>query len=68
MKKNMGAIDRGLRIGAALIIAALYTLGVIDGALAIILGIVAIVLVVTSAVSFCPAYLPFSISTREEAQ
>jgi len=66
MKKNLGPIDKGVRIGLALIIAALYTLGVIDGALAIILGIVAVALIVTSAISFCPAYLPFKFSTRDD--
>lgn len=66
MKKNMGALDRGLRLGAALIIAALYTLDVINGVVATILGVIAVVFVVTSFVSFCPAYLPFNISTREE--
>ncbi|HEY5564595.1 MAG TPA: DUF2892 domain-containing protein [Rhodothermia bacterium] len=66
MKKNLGPIDKGIRIGLALIIAALYTLGAIDGALAIILGIVAVALIVTSAISFCPVYLPFKFSTRND--
>ena len=30
---------------------------------ALVLGIVAVVFVVTSAIGFCPAYLPFKIST-----
>jgi len=67
MKKNVGAIDRGIRIMIALIIAALYTLDVISGGFALILGIVAVVLVATSAVSFCPLYRLLNISTREEA-
>jgi len=67
MKKNVGAIDKGIRILIALVIAAFYTLGVIGGGLAVFLGIVALALVMTSAVSFCPVYQFFSISTRGEA-
>jgi Inner membrane protein YgaP-like, transmembrane domain len=65
MKRNLGPIDKGIRIGAALIIAALYTVGVIGGVPAVILGIVAFLLVVTSAISFCPLYYFLGISTRE---
>jgi len=66
-KKNVGGVDRGIRLGAALIIAALYTLGAIHGVLAIVLGVVAVALVVTSFLSFCPAYSILKISTREDA-
>ena len=31
MKRNLGPIDKGIRIGVALIIAALYTVGVLGG-------------------------------------
>ncbi|MBI2615284.1 MAG: DUF2892 domain-containing protein, partial [Gemmatimonadetes bacterium] len=37
------------------------------GTLAIILGIVALALLVTSSVARCPSYLPFGISTRKES-
>ncbi|MEJ2720156.1 MAG: DUF2892 domain-containing protein [bacterium] len=66
MKKNMGAADRLIRILIAIVIAILYFTNVIGGALAIILGIIAVVFLLTSLVGRCPAYLPFKLSTRKE--
>ncbi len=63
MKKNMGFIDKMVRISIAAVIAVLYFTNVISGTAAIILGILAIIMVLTSFVSFCPLYLPFGIST-----
>lgn len=63
MKKNMGVIDRVVRIILAVAVAVLYFTGVINGTLAIILGILAVVFLVTSLISFCPLYLPFGLST-----
>ena len=65
MAKNMGTVDRVIRISLALVVAVLYFTGKIGGTLAIVLGIMAIVFVVTSFVGWCPAYLPFGISTRK---
>ncbi|WP_367916234.1 DUF2892 domain-containing protein [Leadbetterella sp. DM7] len=64
MKKNMGKTDRIIRITIAAIIAVLYFMNVISGTWAIVLGILALVFVLTSFISFCPLYLPFGISTR----
>ncbi len=63
MKKNIGTIDKAVRILIAIAIAGLYFANVISGTLAIVLGILAIVFVITSFISFCPLYLPFNIST-----
>lgn len=63
MKKNMGKVDRLLRALAALVIGFLLINGTISGTLGIILAIVAIVFLVTSMISWCPAYLPFGLST-----
>lgn len=63
MKKNMGTVDRVIRILIAAIIAALYYFGQISGTLAIVLGIVALAFLLTSLIGWCPAYLPFHIST-----
>jgi hypothetical protein len=63
MKKNIGPADRAIRILVAIAIAVLYVGNVISGTLAIVLGIVAVLLVLTSLVSWCPAYLPFGLST-----
>jgi hypothetical protein len=63
MKHNMGSIDRALRVLAAVVIAILYFTNQITGTTAIILGIVAVVFVLTSVVAFCPLYLPLKLST-----
>jgi hypothetical protein len=63
MKKNIGTVDRVVRVVLALVIAVLLLNETFTGATAWILGIVAIVLAGTSVFSVCPAYLPFGIST-----
>ena len=63
MKKNMGSVDRGLRILIAVVIGVLYFTGQISGTLAIVLGIVAVAFFLTSLVGHCPAYLPIGLST-----
>jgi hypothetical protein len=64
MTPNMGTLDRTLRFVVAAVIAFLYLTGRIGGSLALGLAVVAVVFVVTSLVSRCPAYLPFGLSTR----
>jgi hypothetical protein len=67
MNINMGAADRTIRILIAIAIGVLYLLHVINGWLAIVLGVIAVVFLLTSFVGFCPAYLPFGLSTRPKA-
>ena len=67
MKKNMGTIDRVIRLLVVVIIAALYSTGHLSGLAAIILGIVAAAFFITSLLGWCPGYLPFGISTRKDA-
>ncbi len=66
LKKNMGTLDRVVRLVIAAVIAILYFTGSLSGTAAVILGILAIVFVVTSFVGFCPGYLPFGLSTRKK--
>ena len=61
--KNMGIIDRSIRIIAALIFGYLFFSGTVTGALGIILLVLGLIFVLTSLVSFCPLYLPFKFST-----
>lgn len=68
MKKNMGPPDRVIRIGTALIVAILYFSNIISGTLAIILGILAIVFILTSIIGFCPLYVPFGIRTLKKKE
>ena len=68
MKKNMGSMDRGIRVLVAVVVAALYFTGNISGTLGIVLLILAIVFVLTSLVSFCPRYLPVGFNTDKHKQ
>ena len=63
MKKNMGNMDRIIRTLIVLVVAALYFTNVIGGTLAIVLGAVAGIFLLTSLVSFCPLYAIFGISS-----
>ena len=63
MKKNMGSIDKIVRVLVAVVIAVLYFTDQITGTAAIILGIFAVIFLLTSAVGFCPLYLPLKLST-----
>ncbi|MBB87800.1 MAG: hypothetical protein CMP06_10965 [Xanthomonadales bacterium] len=66
MNNNMGTTDRVVRLLAAAAVLALYLTGTISEAVAIVLGILAAVFVLTSIVRFCPLYLPLRLSTRKK--
>ncbi len=61
----MGTLDRLVRTIIAIAIIILYFTGQITGTAAIILGILAVVFLLTSAVSFCPFYVPLKIDTNK---
>ena len=61
--KNMGTTDRIIRLILAAIFAALYFTGTVSGTFGFVLLVLAVVFALTSAVSFCPLYLPFKLST-----
>ena len=56
MKKNMGSLDRTLRIIVAIALVALAAMGTITGIWAIVAYVVAAVFLLTSLVSTCPIY------------
>ena len=66
MKTNMGSVDRIIRIILAVVIAVLYFTKQITGTGAIILGVLAIIFVLTSLIGVCPLYMPFKISTKKK--
>jgi uncharacterized membrane protein YtjA (UPF0391 family) len=68
MKKNMGSADRTIRTLIAIIVAVLYFTGAISGTTAIILGVLAIVFLLTSLIGTCPLYLPIGLSTKKGAR
>jgi hypothetical protein len=63
MVKNMGSVDRIIRVvlGVGLVITGAVMRG---GFWA--LAALGVVFLATSAISFCPLYLPFRISTRRK--
>lgn len=64
MKKNMGSIDRVVRILIAALIGVLYFTNQINGTLAIVLLVIAGIFILTSFISFCPIYFTFGLSTK----
>lgn len=68
MKTNMGFADRIIRIIFALVIGILYFTNVIEGTLAMALGVLALVFLGTSLISFCPLYLPFGCNTCKKSK
>jgi hypothetical protein len=63
MKKNMGNIDKIIRVLVAIVIAVLFFTKVISGTLGIVLLVLAGVFVLTSVMSFCPLYTLVRINT-----
>lgn len=63
MSKNMGKADRLIRIVLAIAVAGLYLTGHIAGLPAIVLGIIAAAFMLTSAIGWCPVYVPLGLST-----
>jgi hypothetical protein len=68
MKKNMGLIDRTVRVILALLFIVLIIAKALTGTLAVILGIVAVVFLLTAIVSFCPLYVPVKLSTLKKKE
>lgn len=66
MTANMGTIDRAMRAGVAILILILYAAGLISGTVAVVLGVVALAFLLTSAIGWCPVYAPLGLSTRRQ--
>jgi len=63
MKKNMGMIDRIIRILIAVAVLILYISNVINGTSAIVLLVLSGILIITGIIGLCPLYLPFGFKT-----
>lgn len=65
MKRNLGTVDRLARafVAAPVLIVVGFVLGV-GSLFGFIAFVVAAVMLVTAALGFCPAYVPFGLSTR----
>jgi hypothetical protein len=63
MKKNMGNVDRLVRVILALVFAALYFTNTVSGTLGLVLLVLGGIFLATSVISFCPLYTIFGINT-----
>jgi len=68
MVKNMGKQDRTIRITIALVVGVLIITGQLVGAVAVILGILSAVLLVTGAIGTCPLYMACKCSTLRKSE
>lgn len=67
MTKNMGSIDRAFRVLVAIAIGIAIYMDAVTGTWAWVLGILSVVFLLTSLVSFCPLYTIFGIKTCKTA-
>lgn len=63
MKRNVGNVDRIIRVILAAVFAYLYFSGTVTGTLGIILLVLGAMLLVTGLVGFCGLYNPLKINT-----
>jgi len=63
MKKNISSLDKGIRITLAIIFAALYFTGTLQGTIGIVLLVLGGIFMLTSLLGTCPIYSVLGIST-----
>lgn len=68
MRPNMGTGDRDIRLVLAAVFGLIALFAPFGGPWQIIPAVLALVMLVTSAYSFCPLYAPFRINTRKREE
>lgn len=66
MKKNMAIVDRIVRVVIVALVAVLYFTHQLSPVAAIILGVLAVVFLLTSIVGTCPIYMLLGISSKRK--
>ena len=66
MKKNIAIVDRIVRVVIVALVAVLYFTHQLSPVTAVILGILAVVFLLTSIVGTCPLYMLLGISTKRK--
>lgn len=61
---NIGGVDRVLRALPALVVAALWAAGVLEGTLLVVAAVVAGMLLLTAITGLCSIYALLGVSTR----
>lgn len=67
MTPNVGLTDRSVRIIIVLLVGVLWFAGNITGTLAMVAGGIALILLVTSLIGWCPLYTVLGIDTHHSA-
>jgi hypothetical protein len=67
MKRNMGTLDRVIRIVLAAVVAVLYFAHLLSPVAAVILGVVGVVFLATGIAGFCPLYLLLGLSSKKKS-
>lgn len=68
MRKNIGTADRIIRLVVAAFLAVVIIAGLVKGVVAVILGAIAVIFVITALVGFCGLYTLLGIGTRGKGQ
>ena len=66
MQKNVGSVDKAIRLILALVLIYLYVNGTLSGTAGIIALVIAAVLIITSLTGFCFIYTLFGINTGKK--
>ncbi len=66
LKRNMGLIDRVLRVLLAFIAGAFYLTNTVTGGVAVVMLIVGAVFLLTGLTGFCPLYVPLKFDTLKK--
>jgi hypothetical protein len=66
MKKNIGTIDKVIRIVFAIAVITLFLTNIISGVLGVVLIAVSAILVITSMLGVCPLYMILGLNTAEK--
>jgi Inner membrane protein YgaP-like, transmembrane domain len=64
MTQNMGLVDRAIRLLLAILVVVLFAAGRISGWVGTVLGILAVILALTSLFGVCPLYMLLKFSTK----
>ena len=65
MKRNVGTLDKVIRIVLALLGGFLLIGGLIQGTLGVVVGVLAAIFLIIAIIGFCPLYTIFGISTKK---
>jgi len=63
--QNMGMVDRVVRVCVGIVLV-IFGAFIVTGAIGIFLIVLSIPLFLSAIVGFCPAYIPFGISTKRQ--